>query len=216
VTSFEDFGTLSERGAAWLFLRWLGDREGAGVYRRLVQSRLTGTENVAAVAGRPFPELFAQFGIAVWADSLPGLARDAVPLPYRFTSRTPRALFARLAAVGAVQGGFPVRPASLAGGAALSRDMKAGSLDYFELRVPAESASVLVRFAPGAGDQGFHEAAGAALGVPASQLSDAAPRSTRMRLRVSPPPWRAPPAASSGAFATGSRSSSASRPRAAT
>jgi hypothetical protein len=155
VTSFEDFGTLPERGAAWLFLRWLGDREGPGVYRRLVQTRLTGAENVAAVTGRPFHELFAQFGVAVWADSLPGLRRDAVPLPYRFTSRNLRALFARLAAVGVVRGGFPVRPASLAGGAALSRDMKAGSLDYFELRVPAESASVLVRFAPGAGDQGF-------------------------------------------------------------
>ena len=165
VTSFAEFGTLQERGAAWLFLRWLVDQQGEAVLRRLEQTTLTGGENVAAAAGRPFDDLFADFGVAVWADSVPGVAREAIPERYRIASRPLRALFARLAASGAVSGGFPVQPTPLAGPAATARDMKAGSLDYYDVRVPAESASVLVRFAPGADDRGFARTLRAQLAV---------------------------------------------------
>lgn len=165
VTSFRDFGTLAERGAAWLFLRWLADQAGDDVFKRLVQTTRTGTENVSAVAGRPFTDLFADFGVAVWADSLPGVAREAVPARYRFALRNLRETFGRLSATGTVGGPFPLELTSVAGGAALSRDMRTGTLDFFEVRVPAESASVLLRFAPGAGDVGFRSPLGAQLAV---------------------------------------------------
>jgi hypothetical protein len=160
VTSFKDFGSLQERGAAWLFLRWLVDQKGTGVLRKLEETTRTGTANVAAVAGEPFGTLLADFGVAVWTDSIPGRARATVPARYRFSSRNLRAIFGRLGATGAVPPRFPVRLTTLAD-APVARDMKLGTADFLDVRVPAESASVQLRFAPGASDAGFRSALGA-------------------------------------------------------
>ncbi|HEU4721103.1 MAG TPA: Ig-like domain-containing protein [Gemmatimonadaceae bacterium] len=62
-------------GSAWLFARWLvdtygGSDEGAFL-RKLVQSgSLSGTANVEAASGRPFPELLAEFTLMLAADNL--------------------------------------------------------------------------------------------------------------------------------------------------
>jgi hypothetical protein len=101
VTSFKDFGDLQERGAAWLFLRWLGDHKGDGIFRQLVQTSRTGIDNVADKAGEPFPVLFGDFGIATYADSVDGVPRTSIPIRYRFTSRNTRQIFGRL---------FPFKP----------------------------------------------------------------------------------------------------------
>jgi hypothetical protein len=55
-------GTLGERGAAWLFVRYVVDRYAAGatmaqwntLTRSLVQTANTGAQNIAAVTGDPF------------------------------------------------------------------------------------------------------------------------------------------------------------------
>jgi hypothetical protein len=65
-------GTLEERGAAWLFLRWVLDQYGAGVTRRLVETDLTGAENVVATVGTPFDRLLTQWFLANWVSDLPG------------------------------------------------------------------------------------------------------------------------------------------------
>jgi hypothetical protein len=101
VTTFAALGTLEERGAAWLFLRWLGDQKGEQVYKQLVETSRRGTDNVANATGEPFPALFGDFGIAAYTDSIDGVPRSAVPQRYRFTSRNTRQIFARL---------FPTRP----------------------------------------------------------------------------------------------------------
>ena len=101
VTTFEGLGTLEERGAAWLFLRWLGDHKGDGIFRQLVQTSRTGIDNVADKAGEPFPVLFGDFGIATYADSVDGVPRTSIPIRYRFTSRNTRQIFGRL---------FPFKP----------------------------------------------------------------------------------------------------------
>jgi len=65
-------------GSSWLFARWLvdtygGSDEGAFL-RRLVQTRaLSGTANVEAVSGRPFPQLLAEFTLMLAADNLPNV-----------------------------------------------------------------------------------------------------------------------------------------------
>jgi len=65
-------------GSAWLFVRWMldtygGSDEGA-LLRRLVQTgTLSGTANVEAVSGRPFPRLFAEFTLMLAADNLPNV-----------------------------------------------------------------------------------------------------------------------------------------------
>ena len=101
VTTFSGLGTLEERGAAWLFLRWLGDQKGEGIYRQLVQTNRTGVDNVADKAGESFPALFGDFGIATYADSVDGVPRSSIPVRYRFTSRNTRQIFARI---------FPFQP----------------------------------------------------------------------------------------------------------
>jgi hypothetical protein len=110
VTTFAGTGSAPERGAAWLFLRWLGDQKGEAIYGRLVQSGQRGAANVEARAGEPFAALFADFSIALWADSLVGVRRDAVSPRHRFLSRNLRQLMARQATIAGFPSLFPVQP----------------------------------------------------------------------------------------------------------
>ncbi len=66
----EGSGTLAERGGAWLFLRWLIDQHGAVTLRRLVETSVTGADNVAAAAGYPFEQLVAEWLLANWVSDL--------------------------------------------------------------------------------------------------------------------------------------------------
>ncbi len=86
VTTFDGFGELEERGAAWLFLRWLGDQKGDEIFARLVQTRATSIENVQSKAGESFAALFGDFSLAVAAD-VPGFARATLAPRYRFDPR---------------------------------------------------------------------------------------------------------------------------------
>ena len=105
VTTFAALGTLEERGAAWLFLRWLGDQKGDQIYRQLVETTRRGTDNVATAAAEPFQALFGDFGIATYTDSINGVPRSSIPVRYRFTSRNTRQIFGRL---------YPTRPNPIA------------------------------------------------------------------------------------------------------
>lgn len=110
VTTFYESGSIEERGASWLFLRWLGDQKGEAIFQRLVQTSLTGVANIEARAGEPFARLFGDFSIAVYADSMPGLARNVVAPRYRFSSRNLRQLMARQATIAGFVNAFPVVP----------------------------------------------------------------------------------------------------------
>lgn len=57
---------LSNRGAVYLFLRYLGDRYGDTIFRTFVQSRDAGTDNVEATTGESFLELFADWSAALY------------------------------------------------------------------------------------------------------------------------------------------------------
>jgi len=148
ITTFDDFGSLSERGAAWIFLRWLGDQKGEGIYRTLVQTNLRGIANVSAAAGESFPALFGDFSVALWTDSLPGVAREAIPQRYRFTSRNFRDIYATLSAQN--HGGFPriypVEPTLLDFGIPDNGSMPVGTMDFFVLHTTGETSPVLLRF----------------------------------------------------------------------
>ncbi len=61
-------GTLSERGAGWLFLRYLTDRFGEPVLKALTQSTALGVSNVASVTGLPWTALLQDWGIALAAE----------------------------------------------------------------------------------------------------------------------------------------------------
>jgi hypothetical protein len=86
-------GTLEERGAAWLFLRWLLDQYGPGATRRLVETSLTGATNVATVVGVPFDRLITQWFLANWVSDLPGFT---APSRLRYTTWAFRTTYASL------------------------------------------------------------------------------------------------------------------------
>jgi hypothetical protein len=94
-TDIETGRGLEERGAAWLFVRWAADQFGAGAEnlaqfrvrgtdftRALVQTQLTGAENVAAVAGDAFSTLATQWQMANYLDDLPGFTPSNDRLRY--------------------------------------------------------------------------------------------------------------------------------------
>jgi len=93
-------GTLEERGAAWLFVRWLADQFGGGsslgtaFTRAVVQTNQVGQDNVEEVTGEPIDRLMSQWQLANWLDNLPGFAGGSARLQY--TSWNLRTEFAAL------------------------------------------------------------------------------------------------------------------------
>jgi hypothetical protein len=81
-------GTLPERGANWLFVRWLGDHfattepQGTELTRALVQTNLTGAANVTAVTGDDFSTLVSQWQLANYLTNLPGFTPSSDRLQY--------------------------------------------------------------------------------------------------------------------------------------
>ncbi len=158
VTSTTGFGGLSERGASWLFLRWLADQKGENIFRALVQTSRTGIENVQAVAGEPFDVLFGDFSLAIWGDSIPGLPRATVPARYRFSTRNLRQIFQALydsrnagSPDPMVPTPFPVVPRTLNPELAWNDAMVRGTMDYFLLDTPLGGDDAVLRFASPSG-----------------------------------------------------------------
>ena len=69
VTLIHGGDDLEERGASFLFFRYLGDRFGDGVFRDIVQTKKTGTDNISYVTGVPFKELFADWAATMYFES---------------------------------------------------------------------------------------------------------------------------------------------------
>jgi hypothetical protein len=169
LTNFTAEGSLAERGGAWLFLRWLADQKGNEILGRIVQSSDTGKTNIARKSGEDFTRLFGDFSIALYTDSLPGVARTAIPRRYRFTSRNWRQIFQRLYDVGApdVTAPYPIDPKPVPFNGSVTGSMPGGTMDFFSLSTPAGSGSVTLQFKRGGGSTTgtFEPNLGAQLGV---------------------------------------------------
>jgi hypothetical protein len=74
------FDTLAARGAAFLFLRWLGDQLGPDVFARLEQTNLIGIGNVEAATAVGFPNLFSDWFAALFLDDS-GLGSSQFQIP---------------------------------------------------------------------------------------------------------------------------------------
>ena len=152
VTTFVvgESGTLEERGAAWLFLRWLGDQKDSTIYSRLVQTRLTSVANVEDKAGESFAALFGDFSLAVYTDSLPGVPRSQIPSRFRFESRNLRrlyqALFDAVDDPNLVPRPFPIEVRTLLYNGAVTGNLVPGTMDFFQLQTPTAGADVGIRF----------------------------------------------------------------------
>jgi hypothetical protein len=124
-------GTLEERGAGWLFARWLLDRYGDLRTRDLVQTPLVDVAAVRAAAGGvPIESLLARWAMALYVSDLPGFTPPA-NVPY--TSWRFRTTYASLnrQAPANFPVAFPLTPDSGLGGTVLqSGNLKAGSAAY--------------------------------------------------------------------------------------
>jgi hypothetical protein len=154
LTSPTGFGTIEERGVAWLFLRWLIDQKGDSKTRELVQTRNVGTANIEAVAGETFTTLYPDFLAATLLDDYPGTTSGQIANRYQFTSRNLRAIYARLNLVAAAQypTPYPLDVADLAAAnvltpssPAVSREMKPASLDLFQFTSTVPNAGISFR-----------------------------------------------------------------------
>ena len=80
-------GELTERGANWLFVRWLvdqfgGDPLGTAFTRAMLATNLTGVANVTAHTHEPFDTLLVQWQLANYLDDLPGFTPSSQRLQY--------------------------------------------------------------------------------------------------------------------------------------
>jgi hypothetical protein len=151
--STDNEGGFSWRGGAWLFVRWFGDQMGPGAYKLLERGPSDSFADVQQVSGQTFASLFANFGIALYADSLPGLPRTTAPAVNRFVSRNVKQLWARLFATSGPSSDIPVaEPVALYSIVAdtSSYVLLPGTMTFFRLDTPATSPTVTIQFsAPG-------------------------------------------------------------------
>lgn len=157
VTLAFDDGSLEERGAAFLFLRWLGDQKGEQIYRRLVETKLTGVENIEDKAGEPWARLFGDFAVAVYgADRLDGTTTTDVPQRYRFVSRDLRRIFRRFHDVDQIGGGgefprpFPIVAPVLPPNGSATNGMVPGTMTWYTLTTAPGPDRARITFQPAA------------------------------------------------------------------
>ena len=161
VTTYNGAGSIEERGATWLFLRWLGEQKGDDLYGRLVQTSKTGIANLEDKSGEPFGTLFGDFALALYTDSLAGLPRSSVPARLRFGTRDLRQLMAREAVVSGFSNPFPLPLFPLVYGGFLRSTMLAGTMTHVMVQTaptaPGFSLAFvhqdLTAFAPAVGAQ---------------------------------------------------------------
>lgn len=148
-------GTLAERGANWLFVRWLADRSpldsllGTDITRALDGAdhpgglSTTGGTNATQAAqlfepGASFPTLVGQWHLANYLESITGFTDPSGLLDYR--SWNLPAAFGQV-----LPGPYPLRPDSSAGQAyAVSGTLRGGSGSYLRIVQPAGAAAVAV------------------------------------------------------------------------
>jgi hypothetical protein len=149
-------GTLAERGANWLFVRWLADHfaatqpEGTELTRQLVQTNRLGSANVASVTGVDFSTLVGQWQLANYLDDLSGFTPTSNRLQY--SSFNLRALYLSNFNNGVFPKPYPLTPDSTSTG---SYDrvgvLRAGSGRHVLIQQPAGSGEVAFVLTDGGG-----------------------------------------------------------------
>lgn len=142
-------GTLEERGAGWLFLRWALDQFASdaplatSATRALVATNLVSVENLTAVLGGSFSTMVPEWLMSAYLDDDPSFVDTSGRV--QFTSWGLRSIWTdpRNASIFTV--GFPIAPDGL--GATYSRagTLKGGSGRLFLITQAASGAAIDVR-----------------------------------------------------------------------
>jgi hypothetical protein len=152
-------GTLEERGAGYLFLRWLADQFGTdslgtNTTRALVQTSQTGATSVVSATGQDFPTLVAEWQLAVYTDDLSGFTPASPRLTYK--SWGYRKVFLDNCCVtnAPFAKAFPMDPVMASPSAfpfLRTGTLRAGSGQHFQVTLPAGGPGVDVLVARTAG-----------------------------------------------------------------
>jgi len=155
----EGIGSLAERGAAWLFVRYLVDQQradtsfaaGAAVTRPMEFTTSTGADNVAAATGVPFEQTVTNWALANYVSDLQGFT---APSQLKYTSWSFRTAFASLH--GQYPGDFikqfPLTPGMSAGSATnVTGTLRAGSGVYRLVVQLASGPGFTLRFGTSSG-----------------------------------------------------------------
>jgi len=164
VVTEEPPGELSERGAVWLFLRYVIDRAGAATTQRLVATSLTGEANVESAVGTPFATLLGRWALAVFAGDFPGFT---APADLRYDLWRLRSVFGQLhqQLPGDFPLAFPLIPVSATGGSvSMNGTLQSGSGVWVLVTQAANGAGFSLTFGPRDGG-GFATTVGAQAAV---------------------------------------------------
>lgn len=145
-------GTLPERGAGFLFVRWLLDRYGTGdngfgFTRALVATSRVGQENVEAVTGQPMARLVGEWLAANYLDDFEGFTDPSGRLHYATWNF--RAVMTNPANAQLFPSGFPLAPEVVTQQVTRTGTLRAGSGRYFLLRPGGVVKDLLVTGAVG-------------------------------------------------------------------
>jgi hypothetical protein len=149
-------GELEERGANWLFVRWLVDHFatqqpiGNDFTRRLVQTGNRGSANIEAETGESFSELASTWQLANYTEDLENFA----PLDDRlqYTSWAFRDIYQTNFENGVFAKPYPLTPPVTSdGGVARSGTLRGGSGVHLRIVQPPSSSEIELRLTDGDG-----------------------------------------------------------------
>jgi hypothetical protein len=149
-------GTLGERGAGWLFVRYLIDQLAIDttavawgqVSRGLVQTTAIGPANVVATTGVPFEQTLANWLLALWVSDLPGFT---APPELQYRSWRFRATYAPLYP-GVFARPYPLEPEVKSGADVdITGTLRSGSGVFQRVVHPPGAAAFTLQLAEGDG-----------------------------------------------------------------
>ena len=145
-------GELAERGANWLFVRWLADQFatdtllGTDLTRRLVATSLTGVANVETVTGQTLQVLIPEWQLANYVDDLPGFQAASPRLRYKTWNFR--------AAADSIARTFPLVPDATSGaGYSYAGVLRAGSGRHVLITQPGGASTVELRLTAPSGQE---------------------------------------------------------------
>ena len=152
-------GSLAERGAAWLFVRFIVDRFASdttmaawnALTRQLLLTSTTGAANIAAVTGQSFQTVVSRWALANWVSDLPGFT---APSELTYKSWAFRTTYASLNAQDTInfKKPYPLTPTQSAGRFInLTGTLRAGSGVYHRATQPAFAPGFTVLFSTAGG-----------------------------------------------------------------
>ena len=163
VVDSAGIGGLANRGAYWLFVRYLVDQlaptagSANAVTRQLDGTFLTGAANVSNVAGgTPFATIVQRWGLANYVSDLPGFTAppelEYATWKFRSDYQTIRTSCAPFVNTSSLPSQLPLLPPTLAGSAAqVSGVLRAGSGDYYLMQQAPSAPSFTLLFSNSAG-----------------------------------------------------------------